>query len=397
MILPGRDPIYMDHNATTPCLPEVVEAMVPFFTQVFGNPSSSTHSQGARAAEAVASARRSVAALLGADPDEIVFTAGATESDNLALRGACAGPGPAHVVACVIEHEAVLETCADLARHGVETTILPVDGEGLLDPAAVARALRRHTRVVSVMMANNEIGVMQPVEEIARTCREQGVLFHTDAVQAAGRVPLDVGSLEIDLLSLTAHKMYGPKGVGALYVRKGVRLEPMVSGGGQEGGLRSGTLNVPGIAGFGAAARAAARDMKAEAERELGLRERLWRGLRERVHGVILNGHPQRRLPNNLNVAFEGVEAEALLTSLRGVAALSAGSACASSAGKGSYVIRALAGESGAWRARSSVRFGLGRGNTEADVDRVVQGVEGAVARLRSLAPAPAPRRADAV
>ncbi len=380
------DPIYMDHHATTPALPEVIDAMMPFLARDFGNASSS-HVFGRRAAAAVEEARARLAALVGAEPAEIVFTAGATESDNMALRGACAAAAPRarRVVTCAIEHEAVLETCHDLEREGFEVVVLPVDRDGLVDPDAVRRAIEPGAAIVSVMMANNEIGTIEPVAEIGRICRERKVPFHTDAVQAVGRIPVDARALHVDLMSLTAHKMYGPKGIGALYVRSGVSLPPMLLGGGQEGGRRSGTLNVPGIVGFGAAAATAAQDLHVDAARQAALRDRLWLEIRERVPAVELNGHPTQRLPNNLNVAFEGVEAEALLTALREVAALSSGSACASGTAKGSYVIRALG--HGERRARGSIRFGLGRSNGPDDVEVVVERLEREVPRLRSLAP----------
>jgi cysteine desulfurase len=383
-------PVYMDHNATTPVLDEVVEAMLPFFSREFGNPSSSTHAYGRLASEAVDDARQAIADLIGAEsPETIVFTAGATESDNLAIAGACASRGAGgHLVTCAIEHEAVLESCqAQSSRF--DTTVLPVREDGVVDPDSVRGAITDRTVLVSIMMANNEIGTIQPLEEVGAICRDRGVLFHSDAVQAAGRIPIDVQRLGLDMAALTAHKMYGPKGIGALYVRRGVELAPLLHGGGQEGGLRSGTLNVPAIVGFGAAARAVMRDLTSESARQAVLRDRLWRGLQGRIGGVRLNGSIEQRIPNNLNVAFEGVESEALLTAMRDVAALSAGSACASAHGKGSYVIRALRpGETGETDARSSIRFGLGRCNDEQQVDHVIESLEHAVARLRSLAPA---------
>ncbi|MFQ5700241.1 MAG: cysteine desulfurase family protein [Acidobacteriota bacterium] len=388
-------PIYMDHNATTPVHPEVVEAMLPYFSREFGNPSSTTHVYGRRAAEAVNEAREAIARLLGASsPDEVVFTAGATESDNLAIRGGArrlASRGD-HIVTCAIEHEAVLETCASLREEGFETTVVPVEANGCVDPGRIRSAMTQRTILVSIMMANNEIGTVQPLAEIGAICHARGVVFHSDAVQAFGRIPVAVADLGVDLLSVTAHKMYGPKGIGALYIRRGVDVAPLSHGGGQERNLRSGTLNVPGIVGFGKAAEIAARDMEVESSRQRRLRERLWREIQRRVEGVSVNGSLERRLPNNLSVAFEGVESEAVLTAMRNVAALSAGSACASQDGKGSYVIRAL-GEprSAEKRARSSIRFGLGRSNNDADVDHVVEGLASVVARLRSMAPPAVP------
>ena len=392
---PVTRPVYMDHNATTPVLPEVFEAMRPWFTEEFGNASSSSHLYGRRAGEAVESARQLVAGMIGAEPDEIAFTSGATESDNLAIRGvtSCSGDSghrraPGHVIIGAIEHEAVLETTAALAREGWAITTLPVDRDGLVDPDDVARAITERTVLVSVMLANNEIGTIEPVAEIGGICRRRGVLLHTDAVQAAGRIPVDVSRLQTDMMSLTAHKMYGPKGVGALYVRKGTAIAPLFHGGGQERHIRSGTLNVPGIIGFGMAARIAMSDMESESARQLRLRDRLWKRIASEISDVTLNGHATRRLPNNLNVAFEGVESEGLLMALRDVAALSSGSACASGTGKGSYVIAALeAGVTEPARARSSIRFGLGRANDESHIDLVMQHLPGAVARLRAMAP----------
>ncbi len=381
----SRTPIYMDHNATTPVLPEVVEAMLPYFSKEFGNPSSS-HAFGRRAAEAVEIARGQIAELIGADPACIVFTAGATESDNLALRGVCVSDDRReHIITCSIEHEAVLETCHALEKGGVRVTVLPVDRDGLVDPEAVRDAITDRTVLASIQLANNEIGTIEPLAEIGRVCRERGVLHHSDAVQGAGRIPIDVERQHVDLMSITAHKMYGPKGVGALYVRDGVKLKPMLAGGGQEARLRSGTLNVPAIVGFGKAAAVALRDMEAESARETALRARLWQGLQDRLEDVTLNGHPTRRLPNNLNVNLRNIEAESMLTAMREVAALSSGSACASGSSEGSYVIRALG--AGSEAARCSIRFGLGRSNAEADVDLVLEHLVRQAGRLRALAP----------
>lgn len=385
-------PIYMDHNATTPVLPGVLRAMLPWFTEEFGNASSTSHSYGSKAKEAVADARGRVAELIGGKSHEIVFTSGATESDNLAIRGtvaaAASGRSRGHLVTCAIEHEAVLETCEALAQDGCDVTVVPVDRSGLLEPDDVARAMTDRTLLVSVMMANNEIGTIEPIAEIGRLCRQRGVLLHSDAVQAAGRVPVNVGDLNVDLLSLTAHKMYGPKGVGALYVREGVSLAPILRGSGQEGKLRSGTLNVPGIVGFGAAAELAMRDMTVESARQAALRDTLWQQIRATIDGVSRNGDDTQRLPNTLNVTFEGIESESLLLLTRDVAALSAGSACASGTGQGSYVIRAIAKDSeGERRARSSIRFGLGRSNSEEQVEVVVEALARAVNKLRAMAP----------
>ena len=393
---PVRTPIYMDHHATTPADPRVVEAMTPFFTETFGNPASRNHVFGWRAEEAVETARAEVAALLGALPKEVVFTSGATESDNLMLKGAAARLAERgdHIVTVVTEHPAVLDTVAALEARGLRVTRLPVGRDGLLDPGDVARAIEPSTVLVSVMWANNEIGVIQPIEAIGRVCRERGVLFAVDAAQAVGKLPVDVRAAGVDLLAVSAHKLYGPKGVGALYVRSGaprIRLEAQMDGGGHERGFRSGTLNVPGIVGLAAACTIAAQEMAAEAARLLGLRERLRQGILSRVEGVQVNGSLAHRLPGNLNLSFAGVDGEALLMALRDVA-LSSGSACASASPEPSHVILAL----GVSRdlAHASLRFGLGRGNTEAEVDYVIDLVEEKVKQLRAMPAAVAVRRA---
>jgi len=393
---PVRTPIYMDHHATTPADPRVVEAMAPFFTETFGNPASRNHVFGWRAEEAVETARAEVASLLGASPKEVVFTSGATESDNLMLKGAAARLAERgdHVVTVVTEHPAVLDTVAALEAHGLRVTRLPVARDGLLDPGDVARAIEPSTILVSVMWANNEIGVIQPMEAIGRVCREHGVLFAVDAAQAVGKLPVDVRAAGVDLLAVSAHKLYGPKGVGALYVRSGaprLRLEAQMDGGGHERGFRSGTLNVPGIVGFAAACTIAGQEMSEEALRLLGLRERLRQGILSKVEGVQVNGSLAHRLPGNLNLSFEGVDGEALLMALRDVA-LSSGSACASASPEPSHVILAL----GVSRdlAHASLRFGLGRGNTEAEVDYVIDLVEAKVKQLRAMPAAAAVRRA---
>jgi cysteine desulfurase len=385
----------MDHHATTPCDPRVVQAIAPYFTETFGNPASKNHVFGWKAEEAVESARAQVAALIGAQPKEIVFTSGATESDNLMLKGAAARLQERgdHIVTVATEHPAVLDTVAVLETHGFRVTRLAVGRDGLLDPADVARALEPRTILVSVMWANNEIGVIQPIEAIGRLCRERGVLFAVDAAQALGKLTVDVRATPVDLLAVSAHKVYGPKGVGALYVRPGsprIRLEAQMDGGGHERGFRSGTLNVPGIVGFGAACEIAAREMAGEGARLLHLRERLREGILSRVEGVQVNGSLAHRLAGNLNLSFEGVDGEALLMALRDVA-VSSGSACASASPEPSHVILAL----GVSRdlAHASLRFGLGRGNTEAEVDYVIHLVEEKVRQLRAMPAAAHVRR----
>lgn len=385
--MPVTTPIYLDHHATTPVAPEVFEAMRPFFVEVFGNAASRTHPFGWAAAAAVETARGQVARLLGARPGEIVFTSGATEADNLALKGVAeAARRPrAHLVTSRIEHHAVLDCCKRLEKAGYRVSYLPVDRQGLLDPEEVARAITPETILVSVMQANNEIGTIQPLAEIGRICQGAGVPLHSDAVQAVGRIPVRVDELGVDLLSLSAHKMYGPKGVGALYVRGGrprVRLVAQMDGGGHEQGRRSGTLNVPGIVGLGAACALAEREMESEGARLTALRERLRAGLTARIPGVHLNGHPDRRLPGNLNLSFEGVEGESLLLSLKEIA-VSSGSACTSASLEPSYVLQALGLPNGL--THTSLRFGLGRGNTAEEIDYAVERVAAEVTRLRGI------------
>ncbi len=386
--------IYMDHHATTPTDPRVVEAMLPYFTERFGNPASALHAHGQEAEEAVEVARGQVAALLGARPEEILFTSGATESNNLALRGAALGQARGlPILTAATEHVSVLDPCRDLAHGGASLSVLPVDAQGTLAAERVAEALAGRPALVSVMLANNEIGTLQPVAEIARACRECGAMVHTDAAQAAGRVPVDVDGLGVDLLSVSGHKMHGPKGVGALYVRglpHRSPLAPVSRGGGQEGGLRPGTLNVPGIVGLGAACDIARREQTAESARVAHLRDRLQAGILARVQGVQVNGHPAHRLPGNLNLTFQGVDGEALMLALPGIA-LSSGSACLSTTREPSHVLLAL-GRTPA-QARGSLRFGLGRFTTEAEVDQVIGEVARAVERLRALSPVQLPAR----
>ncbi len=382
-------PIYMDHHATTPVDPEVLEAMLPYFKGDFGNASSRNHVFGWTAEAAVDRAREQAAALLDCKPQEIVFTSGATESDNLAIKGvawAYREKGN-HIVTCAIEHHAVLDCCRRLEKEGFQVTYLPVDKTGLVDPAAVDAAITEKTTLISIMMANNEIGTIEPIAEIGRIARARGVLFHTDAVQACGKIPVHVDALHVDLLSITAHKMYGPKGAGGLYVRMGsprVKLAPLLDGGGHERGRRSGTLNVPGIVGFGKACDVSLRVMDEEGKRVTALRERLKQHLFANLDYVHLNGHPERRLPHNLNVSFEFVEGESMLMSLKDIA-VSSGSACTSATLEPSYVLMALGvGEA---LAHTSIRFGLGRWTTEAEVDYVAaQAIEN-VKKLRAMSP----------
>lgn len=385
-------PIYLDHHSTTPVDARVLDAMLPYFTLEYGNASSRSHAPGRRASAAVETAREQVAAAIGARYAEIHFTSGATESNALAIQGLArcrppdrpAGHAPGHIVTSAIEHRSVIDTCRRLESLGWRLTVVPVDRHGLVDPADVERALEPDTALVSVMAANNEIGTIEPLAEIGAVVRGSQALFHVDATQAIGRVPMDVEAMSIDLLSMSAHKVYGPKGVGALYARRRprrVELGPLMDGGGQEAGLRPGTLNVPGIVGLGAACELALRLMDEEMRRLGSLRARLESALLRGLEGITVNGHPQRRLAGNLNVSIEGVEAEALLLRL-GELALSAGAACSSASAKPSHVLEAI-GASGSGT-RAALRFGLGRANTEAQVDRAAALVVEAVRALRN-------------
>jgi len=382
-------PIYMDYHSTTPVDPEVLEAMLPYFREHFGNAASRNHAFGWNAEAAVDRAREQIGSLLGCKPQEIVFTSGATESDNLAVKGvayAMKHKGD-HIVTSVIEHHAVLDSCRRLEKEGFRVTYLPVDKAGLVDPMAVEEAITDKTILVTIMYANNEIGVLQPVKEIGAICRQKGIVFHSDAVQAVGKIPARVNDLNLDVMSLTAHKMYGPKGVGALYVRMTrppVKLVPLMDGGGHERGRRSGTLAVPGIVGLGAACAKSERVMEEESKRLVGLRERLKKGIFERLDHIYLNGHPEKRLPGNCNISFEFVEGESLLMAMKEVA-VSSGSACTSATLEPSYVLMALG--VGEELAHSSIRFGLGRWNTEEEVDFVVEKVGERVKRLREMSP----------
>src|SRR5512138_925998 len=384
-----RIPVYLDYHATTPVDPRVLETMLPYFAQDFGNAASKSHVFGWKAEEAVEAARAEVAALVGASPKEIVWTSGATESDNLAVKGAAQFYGEAkgkHLVTAKTEHKAVLDSMHALERQGFEVTFLDVEKDGRLDPGRLRAALRKDTILVSVMHANNETGVVHPIEEIGRITREAGVVFHCDAVQSAGKIPFDVERMNVDLASVSAHKMYGPKGVGALYVRRKprVRLVAQMDGGGHERGFRSGTLNVPGIVGFGKAAELALVERDAEAARVQALRERLRKGLLAKLDLVTVNGSLEHRLPGNLNVSFAYVEGEALMMAIKDVA-VSSGSACTSASLEPSYVLRAMGISDDL--AHSSIRFGLGRFTTDEEVDHVVRLFGEKVRKLREMSP----------
>jgi len=383
--------VYLDHNATTPVHPTVVEAMTKVLREDFGNPSS-VHHFGQRAKSVMDQARSSVASLIGADPSEVVFTSGGTESDNFAIRGAAEALDATrrrHLIATTIEHEAVLNTLKALARRGRPTTLLRVDGTGIVAPDALKEALTDDTAVVSVMHANNEIGTIQPILELARIAHDRGALFHTDAVQTAGKVTVDVKAFDVDLLSISAHKFYGPKGVGALWIRRGLRLLPVLTGGKHERSRRAGTENVAGIVGMGVAATLAAAKIDEEAKRISTLRDRLEEGVLRAVPGTIVNGARSPRVPNTTNISFDRIEAESLLIALdlEGVA-VSTGSACSSGTLEPSHVLKAMGFPP--HRTQNSIRFSLGAANTEADVDRVVAILPGIVDKLRSLTRVPA-------
>jgi cysteine desulfurase len=382
-------PIYMDHNATTPMDPRVLEAMMPYFTNIYGNAASRSHQFGWEAEEAVEKARQQIADLIGATSKEIVFTSGATESDNLAIMGIAEmyAPKGNHIITLPTEHKAVIDTCKYLERHGKEVTYLPVDEFGMVDLEALRNAIKDTTILVTIMMANNEIGTIQPVAEIGKICREKGVIFHTDGTQGVGKIPVDVNAMNIDLMSFTAHKMYGPKGVGALYVRKRsprVKLSEQMHGGGHERGMRSGTLNVPGIVGFGKACEICKNEMAEESARLIRLRDKMINTFLERVEYSYLNGHPIERLPHNVNVSFEYVEGEGLMMGIKDLA-VSSGSACTSATLEPSYVLKALG--RGDELAHSSIRYGLGRFTTEEEVDFAIEKTIEVVNHLRELSP----------
>ena len=382
-------PIYLDYHATTPVDPEVFKTMAPFFTEVFGNAASRNHEYGWTAESAVEYARKQVGELVGASEKEIIFTSGATESNNLALQGVADmyGEKGNHIITTAIEHKAVLDTCHALERKGFRIDYAPIDETGRVKLDELAKMITEKTILVSIMFANNELGTINPIAEIGKLCKERGVLFHTDAVQAVGKVPVDVQAMGIDLLSMTAHKIYGPKGVGALYVRRKnprVRLSAIQHGGGHEKGMRSGTLNVPGIVGFGKACEMAGRLMPIEMPRIKALRDKLWNAIRSELDEVYLNGHPTERLPNNLNVSFAYCEGESLMMGMKDLA-VSSGSACTSASLEPSYVLKAIGvGED---LAHTSIRFSLGRFTTEEEIDFAAKKVIATVKKLRDLSP----------
>ncbi len=382
-------PIYFDNHATTPVDPRVLEAILPYFGDKFGNAASRNHSFGWAGEEAVENARGQVASLIGATPKEIIFTSGATESDNLMIKGVAEmyREKGNHIITQAIEHKAVLDTCKRLEKYGYEVTYLPVKKDGRVDPEDVRKAIKPTTILITVMYANNEIGIINPIQEIGKIAKEHGIVFAVDGVQAVGKIPVDVQKDNIDLLAISAHKIYGPKGVGALYVRRRnprVQLSAVIDGGGHERGMRSGTLNVPGIVGLGKACEVAQQEMAEESKRMLALRERLRKGLEAKLDEVFINGSMEHRLPNNLNMSFAYVEGESLLMGINDIA-VSSGSACTSATLEPSYVLKALGvGED---LAHTSIRFGLGRFNTEEEVDYVIDKMVQVVSKLRELSP----------
>src|SRR6186713_123362 len=382
-------PIYMDYHATTPVDPRVVEAMLPYFTQQFGNAASRNHAFGWEAEEAVENARKQVADLIGASAKEVIFTSGATESNNLAIKGVAEmyREKGNHVITCVTEHKAVIDTCKKLEKQGMRVTYLPVQKDGRISLDELRAAITEKTILITIMTANNEIGVLQPIAEIGAIAKEKGILFHTDAVQIVGKVPFNVNELNVHIASLSGHKIYGPKGVGALYVRRRnprVLLTPIIDGGGHERGMRSGTLNVPGIVGFGKSAQIAREELDKEVAEMFRLRERLRASLERELDEVYINGDLEKRLPGNLNMSFAYVEGESLLMGINDIA-VSSGSACTSASLEPSYVLKALGvGED---LAHTSIRFGIGRFNTEEEVDYVAKRVIDVVRRLRELSP----------
>ncbi len=384
-----RFPIYLDNHATTPLDPRVLEAMLPYLTEKFGNASSRQHQFGWEAEAGVELARKQIAELINANPKEIIFTSGATESINLALKGTALAYSEKknHIITTQIEHKATLDTCKRLENMGFKIDYVPVDRYGLVDPDEIKKRITSETILVSVMFANNEIGTIEPIEEISKICAERGVLFHTDAAQALGKIPIDVQKLNIDLMSMSAHKVYGPKGVGALFIKKKtpkIKIIPLIDGGGHEGGLRSGTLNVPGIVGFGKACEIAKAEMEEEAKRAKYLRDKLQNEIMNKLEDVYLNGHPTNRSPNNLNLSFFGVESEAIFMGMKEVA-LSSGSACSSASVEKSHVLKAIGLNDDL--ISSAIRFGIGRFNTEEEIDYVIARIVEVVKHLRDISP----------
>jgi cysteine desulfurase len=381
--------VYLDNNATTPVDPLVLEAMLPYFCEKFGNAASRSHSFGWEAEEAVKKGRQQVAELIGAEADDIIFTSGATEGNNIAIKGVAAmyAEKGRHIITQPTEHKAVIDPCKYLEQHGFRVTFLPVDRFGRIDVQQLADAIKDDTILVSIMQGNNEVGTLQPIGEIGKLCKERGVLFHTDCCQTFGKVPINVQEMGIDLLTCSAHKIHGPKGIGALYVRRKrprVRCEPILHGGGHERGMRSGTLNVPGIVGLGKAAELCRLHMDREPARLAALRDRLWKGLSTQLDHLTLNGHPTERTPSNLNVSFAYVEGESLMMGIPDIA-VSSGSACTSASLEPSYVLKALG--VGDDLAHSSIRFSVGRFTTEAEIDYTIEHVVAAVRKLRDMSP----------
>jgi len=383
-------PIYLDHHATTPVDEKVVEEMTPYFTENYGNPASEDHIFGAKAKQAVNQARERVSEVVNCREEEIIFTSGATESDNLAIRGAADYAADhdkgSHIITAVTEHEAVLEVCEDLETDGFDVTYLPVDENGKVDPADIKDAIRDETILISIIAANNEIGTIAPLKEIGEIAKEKEVFFHTDAVQALGYLPIDVEEMGIDLMSISAHKIYGPKGIGALYVRRRnpkIKLNPLIHGGGHERGWRSGTLNVPAIVGFGKAVQLADQNLDERSKHVDELTSYMWDRLNDELDDVVLNGHPEDRIPNNLNISFTGVENKALVKNLQPDIAVSAGSACTTGTVEASHVLQAITDNEDVWH--HAIRFGLGKDNTREEIEYATDEVIKIVNRLRNL------------
>jgi cysteine desulfurase len=381
-------PIYLDYQATTPCDPRVLEKMLPFFTQIFGNPHSRNHSYGWEAEAAVETAREQIAQLINADPREVIFTSGATESNNIAIKGVADfyKDKKNHIITCVTEHKCVLDSCRHLEEKGFKVTYLPVQTNGLVDLDNLKTAITDKTVLVSIMMVNNEIGVIQPIAEIGKICRERGVYFHTDAAQSVGKIAIDVEAMNIDLLSISGHKIYGPKGIGALFVRRKqrVRLNALTTGGGQERGMRSGTLPTPLCVGLGEACAIAQTEMATENTRIKALYERLYNGLKANLNEIYVNGDVAQRIPGNLNISFAYIEGEGLMMGIKDLA-VSSGSACTSASLEPSYVLRALGVEEEL--AHTSLRLGIGRFTTEAEIDQAIDSITKAVNKLRAMSP----------